>query len=223
MTPALLNEVVKHAVDADGREVCGLFVWDNMHNAEYHKCQNMAVGNDEFVLSAYDWVQAESRGLIIGIVHTHNGDVTPSVVDRNMCNRSGVPWWIVNVKGEWTRIVPDDWSPIGRPFAWGIQDCLSLFRDVARVEKDFLRWNEFWDTQDLFMENLAKAGFVTVNEDPINGDGLLLSIRGSGKVNHCGIYVGDGKILHHLPGRLARIDDLGVLHYAVKHVIRRAA
>ena len=62
-----------------------------------------------------------------------------------------------------------------------------------------------------------------VEDGPLVGDALLFSIRGAGVPNHCAVYIGGGRVLHHLPGRLSREEDLGPLNRAVVAVVRRRA
>ena len=40
------------------------------------------------------------------------------------------------------------------------------------------------------------------------GDSLLMNIEGRG-LNHCGVYIGDQLMLHHLRGRLSSRDLYG--------------
>ena len=221
MTPALLESILAHHAAEAPREACGVLVWDGKDNATYHPCRNIAEGEERFEIHPEDWVAAEDAGPILGVVHSHpGGTAEPSELDRHRCNRSGVPWWVF--AGEaWTRITPAGWSITGRPFAWGVQDCYTLARDAFGGVPDFVRAPGFWNREDLFGENLAAAGFERVEDGPCPGDGLLLSIRGGRVINHCAVYLGAGRIAHHLPGRLSREEDLGPLNRAVVSVVRR--
>lgn len=224
MTPELLEAILAHAQAEAPREACGILVWDGKNDAIYRPCRNIAEA-DHFDIHPEDWVSAEDAGQILGIVHSHPGGTTyPSHADFVACNRSNVPWWIVTLDGQWRRIIPSDWQLTGHPFAWGVQDCWTLVRDAAfgRVP-DFLRTPEFWERENLFMDHLEEAGWRIVEDGPVHGDGLLFSIRGRGVVNHCAVYRGAGRIVHHLPGRLSREEDLGPLNRAVVHVVRRMA
>lgn len=221
MTPALLEQILDHARAEAPRESCGVLVWDGMESAIYRHCQNIG-GPDQFHIHPEDWVAAEDAGQILGVVHSHPGGTTaPSEADRDGCDRSGVPWWIVTPEGGWARITPTGWDVRGKVFAWGVQDCYSLARDAYAHMPDFVRGPGFWRTHDLFSEGLADAGFERVDDGPQVGDALLLSIRGAGVPNHCAVYIGGGRVLHHLPRRLSREEDLGPLNRAVVAVARR--
>lgn len=221
MTPALLGTITAHARAEAPREACGLLVWTGANEATYHPCRN--VGElDQFDIHPEDWVAAEDRGTLMGVVHSHPGGTTePSPADVVGCSRSGLPWWIVTPEGAWKRLRPSGWALAGHPFAWGVQDCYTLAGDAFGGLPDFLRTPEFWLARDLFTEGLAEAGFQVVTDGPIAGDAVLMSIRGGGVPNHCAIYQGAGRILHHLPGRLSREEELGPLARAVVAVVRR--
>lgn len=225
MTPALLAVIVDHMEAEAPKEACGLLVWDGVVNATYVPCRNIAeTPEDHFVIAPEDWARAEDTGTILGIVHSHpTGPAVPSEGDRVGCDHSMVPWWVVGPGGAWTRIAPKGWDILGRPFAWGIQDCYTLAMDVYGGLPDFLRSPLFWEAKSLFADGLQSAGFREVDEDPTPGDGLLMSLKGRGIANHCAVYVGSGRIFHHLPGRLSVEENLGPLHRAVISVVRRAA
>lgn len=223
MTPALLDAIMDHARAEAPAEACGLLVWDGKDGATYRPCRNVGDA-DQFDLHPEDWVAAEDAGTILGVVHSHPGGTTePSPADRAACDRSGLPWWVVTLDGQWQRIKPAGWSVTGHPFAWGVQDCFTLARDVLGGLPDFLRAPLFWEDGDLFMQNLRAAGYGVAHDGPHPTDGLLLSLRGRGVANHCAVYLGGGRIVHHLPGRLSREEDLAPLGRAVVAVVRRGA
>ncbi len=222
MTPDILGQILSHVEAEAPREACGVLVWDGGHNATYRPCRNISEGQEHFQIHPEDWVAAEDAGVVLGVVHSHPGGTTqPSEMDVRGCDRSGVPWWIFTEKGDWHRVTPAGWSVAGRPFAWGIQDCYTLARDVFRGLPDFLRFPGFWESTDLFTSSLQFAGFEAFDDDPAPGDALLMSIRGGGVPNHCAVYLGAGRIVHHLPGRLSREEDLGPLVRAVVMKVRR--
>lgn len=221
MTPALLEQILDHARAEAPREACGVLVWDGANGAIYHRCRNIGT-LDHFEIHPEDWVEAEDSGKVLGVVHSHPGGTTaPSERDVLFCNRSGVPWWIFTLDGAWHRIKPAEWSIFGHPFAWGVQDCYTLARDWYPGIPDFVRAPGFWTLHDLFMEGLGDARFEAVGDGPFLDDALLLSIRGRGVANHCAVYLGNGRIAHHLPGRLSREEDLGPLNRAVVATVRR--
>ena len=116
----------------------------------------------------------------------------------------------------------------GRPFKHGVWDCYSLGRDWYLVNKaielpDFPRDNEWWlntDKEGMFETHLGIGGFVTVADRVTHskgrlfpagvnlkvGDGLLFSVQGK-LIDHCGVYLGGNRFVHHFYGHLSRVDD----------------
>ena len=226
MTPALLEAILDHARAETPREACGVLIWDGANDAIYRPCLNVAEGDDHFQIDPEDWVAAEDAGPVLGIVHSHpGGTVEPSPADLLGISRSGVPWWIVTPEGDWKRYTPPSWKVLGHPFAWGVSDCLTLARDCYAGIPDAVRGSGFWRLHDLFTEGIGAAHFEVVTDGPEPDDLLLMSIRGlvdGVKVpNHCAVYVGSGRIAHHMPGRFSREEDMGPLGRAVVATLRR--
>lgn len=99
----------------------------------------------------------------------------------------------------------------GFEFVHGSRDCYTLVREFYRDNfglelTDYARPDDWWDEGlNLYMDNFAKEGFVQVDFNPYEmqpGD-LFLSAILSSVPNHASVYLGDGLILHHLPGRLS--------------------
>ena len=224
MTPALLSAIRAHAALDYPREACGLLVLHAGTEAEYVPCRNTG-DLDQFILHPEDWAACEDSGTIIGVVHSHpDGTTQPSEADRLGCAASGLPWWIVAGE-DWARM-PTALPLEGRAFAWGIQDCFTLIGDWWAAQgialPEFVRAPKFWETSDLYLDNLALAGFE-ITDQVEYGDGVLFSIRGHGVTNHAGIYLGEGRMLHHLPGRLSIAESIGAWAQSLTHIVRRCA
>ena len=104
---------------------------------------------------------------------------------------------------------------IGRPFRWGVSDCLSLFRDFYRdnfgIEiTDYARPTD-WDSGKLDLMRLCyeREGFDLISDwraqDLRPGDVLCIVI-GSTAPNHFAIFLGDNSIIHHLYGRFSSVE-----------------
>jgi len=87
-----------------------------------------------------------------------------------------------------------------------------------------------WDLngQDLYGQHFRDEGFREIpGADLLPGDSVLFSIR-STVANHAAVYLGGGKILHHLatskqgydPTRLSTVDDLSLFGDIPKKVLR---
>jgi proteasome lid subunit RPN8/RPN11 len=122
---------------------------------------------------------------------------------------------------------------VGRPFIHGIFDCYAVMRDAYRLGKDKLceqhidwpfdpielpnvaRGDGWWreSDRDLYQDGLSKYGFKIISRAEAQpGDVFLMRFgdhRGNplNKLNHGGVLLNRGEILHHLPGRASRREQ----------------
>jgi proteasome lid subunit RPN8/RPN11 len=221
---------MSHAKLTYPEESCGLIV-----SGEYVPCANTAHNPTErFRISPQTWVQAEGRGEVQAVIHSHPaGPDYPSVADQARQIEMDLAFGIV-VMRDGEPLPPFFWGGataaaplLGRKFRWGVADCYALAADWYRAELNvilptFTRGPGWYDEEDLFLNHFEEAGFRQVQGQPEIGDGILMRI-GSRHINHCAVYVGNGQLLHHLKDRLSCLDALGPwLRFAVM-TIRRAA
>jgi proteasome lid subunit RPN8/RPN11 len=233
ISDSILADVRTHAATTDHVEACGLIVV-RKGRQKYLPCRNLSRnGRDTFILSPEDYAAAEDEGEIVAIVHSHPYDSPePSQADRIACERSGLPWLIVNHPiGHYTVTVPSGYRAplIGREFVHGVVDCYTLVRDyyneTLQTElPDFTRNENWWNEgQNLYVENFASAGFVVVSDAPRAHDVLLMQVRAP-VINHAAVYLGDEMILHHMHGRLSSRDIYGGYwqHVTIKQLRHRS-
>ncbi|WP_273860752.1 NlpC/P60 family protein [Photobacterium sp. GSS17] len=105
----------------------------------------------------------------------------------------------------------------GKPYVSGSHDCYGSFRDLflaatGEILPDFARPEGWWDHPDLNLieDYFSLAGFedtgFTVNgARPMH---VLLFAVASSKINHIGLYLGNGQFFHHQYQRLSIIEPL---------------
>lgn len=219
LTDKVRQDIVQHAQTEDPKECCGL-VAVVKGRKRYFPCTNLADTPDEhFVLSGADYAAVEDQGEIVAIVHSHPAtNPNPSQADRVACQKSGLPWIIVNPKTYgWSTTWPEAYELpyVGREFVFGVVDCYSLCQDWYGREwklnlSDYERRDKFWERgENLYLDNFHREGFHQIPFEELQyGDALLMQL-GSDLPNHAAIYVGEQQILHHVQGRLSSRDVLG--------------
>lgn len=217
LTGSMQAEILQQAVDEFPRESCGL-VAVVKGRRRYFPCRNIAETPDEhFVLEG--WNEVEDKGEVLAVVHSHpKTNPEPSLADRVACEKSGLPWFIVNPKTEaWGYCEPDGFELpyVGREFVHGVVDCYSLCRDWYKREwglelRDYERRDQWWDHgENLYLDNFQKEGFYKIPVEELQrGDALLMNLV-SPVPNHAAIYLGDQQVLHHVQGRLSSRDVYG--------------
>ena len=207
-----LEQIFAHAAACAPRESCGLLIAVGKKQV-YVPCINTASHSEDFRISAEAFADAEERGEVLAVVHSHPGtSPTPTMADRVSCERLGLPWLIVGMQNSVHWLTPEGYQAplLGRPFVHGVLDCYALVKDWYAQERALVlpeidRCDGWWDNgQNLYVDNFEQQGFITLSdeEEMQAGDCFLMQVR-SPVPNHAAIYLGDGIILHHLYGRLS--------------------
>jgi len=202
-----------YAISKFPEEACGFITHD-----DFIPCENIADDKvKNFKIDKYEYFKYHDQ--IQCIVHSHANYPHLSAADMEGQIRSNLPWGLIllnNGKVQHTVFWGDMLEPeelIGRPFIHGLFDCYGVVRDYWRAKgywiKDFPRDNLWWETQPSMLEdNCRDAGFDFIDESEVkNGDVVFMKVVAD-VVNHSGIYLGDGLILHHLYNRLSRTEPL---------------
>ncbi len=212
-------EALAHAKEEYPRECCGL-VAVVKGRTHYFPCRNLADTPDEhFVLDPDQYSEIEDKGEIISIIHSHpKTNHSPSQADLVACEKSGVPWFVVNPQTElWGSAVPTGFKLpyVGREFSHGLVDCYTLVRDWYKGEfgvelNDYHRRDKWWDKgENMYLDNFKKEGFKAIPPEDVGYGDLFLMHLESTVPNHAAIYIGDMTILHHVQGRLSSRDVYG--------------
>jgi len=214
------DEIFKHAKQNVYCECCGLvIVFKGRYR--YIPCKNLSpLPQTMFFLDPMDWVKAEELGKIVAVVHSHvEGILEPSMADRAACEQTQIPWIICNPNtDEIIQFEPNGYvAPlVGRTYCYGIHDCYTLARDYLKEKNIPLLEFTRLEPAKAFMT--GKYGFedknykkthlrpIEINELQAN-DFIVFSM--SKPNDHCAVYIGDQRIIHHLYGRLSSIDIYG--------------
>ena len=217
MKQEIIAKAIDHALEEAPRESVGL-VAVVKGRERYVRCKNLAKTDDYFCLDPRDYAKTAETGEIVCIVHSHpTTNPEPSDADLVSCERSRLPWLIVNpVTGGHTLTEPSGYKQplLGREWVWGVSDCWTLCRDwyieqgLTVVDFDRPPTPEEFEQKPLFEESWQIAGFTEVPADQMQyGDLLLMNLQSPvDGLNHCGVCVEDGLLLHHVRKRLSSRD-----------------
>jgi len=220
LTETIKSQALIHAKEVFPKEAVGLVHVVKGKN-RYFKCENIAETPDEhFILDPNDYLKAETKGSITAVIHSHpKTNPSPSQADKVACEKSGLPWFIVNPNTEqWASYKPNGWELpyVGREFSHGVIDCYSLVRDFYKREfglvlNDYARRDQWWyQGENMYLDNFSKEGFKAIDISEIGYGDLFLMQLESPVPNHAAIYLGEGnQILHHVQGRLSSRDVYG--------------
>lgn len=227
---ATLEAMRAHAVAEYPNESCGFVV-----DGAYLRRRNTAESPElDFRIAPQAYLAARRRGEIQAVIHSHpEGPPHPSESDMAAQIETALPWGIVFVnEGRakeifwWGGGAPQE-PLIGRAFRHGITDCYALVRDYYASELDAClpelpRPAEWWNRGgNLLEEHFREFGFRRLGgPDELQPRDALLAQIGGGVVNHCGVYIGQGLILHHLANRLSRRDPLEPWKRYITHYLR---
>lgn len=221
MNADTINAARAHAAREYPRESCGFVIVENGREVYVPATNHAASASEHVRHGREEYADAEARGEVLAFVHSHpDAPATPSQADRVACEASEILWHIVSWPGDDVQtIVPCGYEAplIGRQFAHGVLDCWALVRDWYRRERgivlpDFERRDNWWNEEgggSLYRDHYAECGGVIVphlSQIEI-GDVIVMEYASKQRrPNHAGVYIGDGRMLHHLHGKLSSRD-----------------
>lgn len=213
ISKAELVKFMAHAEACYPKEACG-YVVKKGRRAVVIPVDNVSKDpTQEFLMDAQQQLAIEETENIIGLIHSHPDcqAARASEADIANCNTSELVWTIVTVPGgDVTEIHPETPPLIGRPFVLGTYDCWGLMVDWHALQGvDIPRYDdrprhEWWTTGEnpwYTEENILAAGFV-MQEKPAVGSIIFMQVAAP-TVNHVGLILPDGQMLHHLYGNLS--------------------
>lgn len=233
-------EIVQYAYDQFPKEMCGV-----IKDGKFIPLENVhETPTTGFTIDTAEFVNLLPFDLL---VHSHtNGVQYPSRVDMEQQQAMAVPWAVVVFNNDKELVdafcfgEDDIPSLIGRVYRFGVADCFTVIRDYYRLNRGIILRDEprdwGWDDRNepayengLRSVNLPLKIFTSNDSfNPAIGDVCFMKIRSS-VVDHAGVYVGAGQILHHpTPGQpyslqsLSRREPLTRWKKYVTHWIRIA-
>lgn len=217
LTPKVKLEIFRHANEVYPHECCGVVTQKGMAQ-KYHRVTNVSKTPEQsFILDPVEFVEISDNEKVVYVVHSHTGDgatTRPSAADICSCNECELPYVIVSIPEGDLRIVQPEKMPLaGRPWGLGSFDCWGLimaYHGLHGVELSDYRVDYQWWTNDypdnIYDDNWVKEGFI--ESDLVPGAMIMMQIQ-SEKTNHAGIYIGDNRFLHHLYGKISKVDLYG--------------
>lgn len=170
---------------------------------------------DCFRMDAAEFLKLKNAGNLIATYHSHPAsDHLPSGADIENAEALELPSYIYGLSnGVLGCYVPKSYPArrlTGRTFIPLINDCISLAWDYYRehgVELPFVA-----RTQDDYADGAAfnwralvtQVGAAFVSEERA-GDLLLMATMNARDVNHAGVYLGNGRMLHQPGGKPSEI------------------
>lgn len=174
-----------------------------------------------------------------GLIHSHtDGSFSPSILDMQQQQAMDIPWGIVKCTekecshiewfGDGTPVAPY----LGRTFLDGVRDCWCLVRDWYFLEKgvrlDNLPRQEYWYLPpphgaglDLLNQlTIRNCGFYEITQQELQPGDVILGKVASPVVNHAGLYLGNGLVMHHMGSRLSCKEPLGRWLRYCKYFVR---
>tara|TARA_B100001964_G_scaffold241504_1_gene314077 strand:- start:992 stop:1699 length:708 start_codon:yes stop_codon:yes gene_type:complete len=230
MIEPIINNILTHTRAHFPEEACGL-VGIRKGKVKFYPCENRSMEPlHDFIIDPGEYRKVSKKADIIGVIHNHpQGTSTPSGLDRAVCNKLGIPWYIFDKDEGYSKIEPEHNGKldlIGREFVFGAYDCFTIIQDyyanlgikITAVPYDW----KFWEKgHNLYIDNYEKEGFTKITDNSLQVHDVILMAVGSNISNHAGIYVGDFKLLHHAPGRLSCRDNYNGIWKQQKRAILR--
>lgn len=226
----IILDAVYHAKEEFPNESCGFFIKKDGKMMYFPQKNISKDKNLDFEIDIREYLKYEKD--IECIIHSHSNYPHASKKDMLQQFLTHKPWGIINLINEsldqvvfWgDQLEPQDL--IGRRFFHGIYDCYSLVRDYYRFKGIVLpiheRENLWWETDPSMLEdNVKDAGFKRIpDEDVKEGDVVFMKINAN-VVNHSGIVLSNGLVLHHLYNRLSTREPLNRWRQYISGYYRR--
>ena len=237
-SPEALGQFEAHVLEQAPREAVGFLVQSPDGPIVYEPVANVHPEPEtNFRVADADYLALEPAAVALLHSHVHPDAFDtqkclpgmapncPSEPDMIGQMSMALPWGIAVTNGRvvmppffWGSFVLDQ-PLLSRSFRHGIDDCYSAIRKWYWQEwqvllPDFPRASDWWyGDRELYLDGYAKAGFRELDDGEPKELGDVGMVRVGDRlvktVNHGFVYLGDGTVFHHLPGRLSRREAVG--------------
>tara|TARA_R110000796_G_scaffold124415_4_gene238870 strand:+ start:3029 stop:3724 length:696 start_codon:yes stop_codon:yes gene_type:complete len=212
-----LEEIEAHFKEWYPKEGCGVLVAIK-GETKWFPCNNVAEGENDFVIDSTQYINICHKGDIVGIVHSHpNGTTDPSENDIKYCNTIGIPYYIFNYPDMDLKVLQPERDTkllYGREYEFGVNDCFEAMRDYLEVQGITIpsraAFEDDWWEKDLdyFTDEIIKDyGYARVEGNMKPNDVIIFRINAL-VGNHCGVYLGDDIFYHHAENRISCRENL---------------
>lgn len=224
-------DCIAHAREAHPFECVGLVIEDGQGVLRYERLHNThrdPRGN--FDTNPTEVYEAIGEGTLHGVHHSHprssmstGAGLSPSPADAEAQMLWQVPFYITCLGPGGQYVDFFGWGDqlstpplIARQFRNVVSDCYALVRHLHHrvdgvVYPDAPRAAGWWNdakAENPILKHLHGWAFREVSLAEVQpGDDLLFAMS-KGVVTHCGVYLGQDTFVHHLAGRMSRIDVL---------------
>jgi hypothetical protein len=145
-------------------------------------------------------------------------DLTLSESDRLEMNEKNLAFTIIGkTKDHSKSYLPDRYLETvnyeNRIYLYGLLDCYTLIRDYfrnnyniwipANIDRSFGWWH---NGRNLYVDMYEQYGFKETSSS-IKKDDVLIFRFDNGMPSHSAIYLGQGKMLHHMLGRFSCVEN----------------
>lgn len=171
--------------------------------------------SNKYYINNPDFYYLLSQEKIKCLIHSHNNYPHSSIDDQRAQKDFDIPFCIINFRNGtcehvifWGNDIPKE-PLIGRPFFFGVFDCLTLSADyifnkynkqVPTPDRDVDYWKY---NQSLFEDTVSDKEYPIdfIDKDDITIDDFLFYKFDSKYINHVGTLMDNGRILHHFMGK----------------------
>ena len=214
----MIEEIQKHFEKEYPREGCGI-IGIVKGKKRWFPCENVALDEDNFILSSSDYLSIKRKADIFAIVHSHpDASSEASQHDIDSCNALGIPYYIFSYPEMDLNIVEPTkraYPLIGREYKFGIKDCFEAMRDYLETKNitippRILFEDNWWDRNLNYFstEVIEKWGGKEIPLPDMKPNDVLIFKMRHTVPDHCGVYLGNDTFFHHAENRLSCRENL---------------